>query len=111
VLTIVLPTVLAQFWISTGHERLPGDRWDSVRAIARVLMAEFGKSMVEVWEEALSIYRVQFNDLSGALSLVSHHSVRLDPYAGSTTSGNIPEVRKKIAQPDMQATRVPAESE
>jgi hypothetical protein len=33
---------------------------ETVRGIARVLMAESGKSMVEVWEEALSLYRVQF---------------------------------------------------
>jgi hypothetical protein len=37
------------------------DRQDTVRGIARVLMAESGKSMVEVWEEALSIHRVQYN--------------------------------------------------
>jgi hypothetical protein len=37
------------------------DRQETVRGIARVVMAESGKSRVEVWEEALSLYRVQFN--------------------------------------------------
>jgi hypothetical protein len=36
-------------------------QWDTIEGIARYLMAESGKSMVDVWEEALSIYRVQFN--------------------------------------------------
>jgi hypothetical protein len=33
---------------------------ETVSGVARMLMAESGKSMVEVWDEALSIYRVQF---------------------------------------------------
>jgi deferrochelatase/peroxidase EfeB len=37
------------------------DRQDTVRGIARILMAESGKSMVVVWEEALSLHRVQYN--------------------------------------------------
>jgi hypothetical protein len=36
-------------------------QWDTIERIARYLMAESGKSMADVWEEALSLYRVQFN--------------------------------------------------